>query len=87
MDQFRQDCDHLNSELTYELERQNNELEAKLAARRAKRLNDNHRKSEEEAAQRFLEQQVSKIWHENYVSIFEISLLQNIKIVCMCVCG
>lgn len=61
MDQFRQDCDHLNSELTYELERQNNELEAKLAARRAKRLNDNHRKSEEEAAQRFLEQQVSKI--------------------------
>lgn len=58
MDQYRQDCDNLNTEQSYELERQTNELEAKLAARRARRLNDNQRKSEEEAAQRFLEQQV-----------------------------
>jgi len=43
------------------MERQNHELEAKLAARRAKKLKDNQRSSEEEAAQRFLEEQVGNL--------------------------
>ena len=58
LEQYRQDCDVLNTELGYELERQHNELDAKLAARRARKLKDSQRQSEEEAAQRFLEQQV-----------------------------
>lgn len=58
IEQYRQDCDALNTELGYELERQRNDLDAKLAARRARKLKDSQRQSEEEAAQKFLEQQV-----------------------------
>jgi len=60
MDQYRQDCDALNTELNYQTEKQKNELEAKLAARRARRVKDNQRRMEEEAAQNFLQQQVIK---------------------------
>lgn len=59
LDQHRQDCENLNTELNYQLEKQHNELEAKLAARRARKMKDAQRQNEEEAAQRFLDQQVS----------------------------
>ncbi|CAH1797049.1 unnamed protein product [Owenia fusiformis] len=57
LEMYRKDVDNLNSELESQKDRQLNDMKAKLAARKARKLKEIQRLQEEEAAKRFVSEQ------------------------------
>ena len=57
LDTYRRDMENYDNELSNQRDRQYSEMEAKIAARRARKLADAKRQEEEELAQRLLDAQ------------------------------